>query len=279
METFVTLLTVLILAAVHAASLPARGDAVPVRKTIPVPSRVPPRTALGGSQRIVGGVDTDIAWVPYQVALLAWDQFFCGGSLLSDSVVLAAAHCVHGEDTSGVSIRAGSSLSESLGEVVNVKKVIEHPKYNRAATDYDVCIFQLEGPVSLSWRAQPVRLVRSGQQVADGTYAIVSGWGDLQTGGPSPQTLQSVWVPKVSDADCKKGYGTVAITPRMVCYGPLEGGRDSCQGDSGGPLVVNGVQVGVVSWGGRCGERGQPGVYSNLADPELRSFILDTAGV
>lgn len=55
----------------------------------------------------------------------------------------------------------------------------------------------------------------------------------------------------------------------MICAGTP--GQDSCQGDSGGPLVVNGVQVGVVSWGYGCARPGYPGVYSNIAN--LRGFI------
>ncbi|KAE8749008.1 hypothetical protein FOCC_FOCC004175 [Frankliniella occidentalis] len=252
-----------------------------VARIIPIPARRPPRASLfgGGSPRIVNGNNTDIKQVPWQVALLAWEQFFCGGSAISATVVLTAAHCVHGEDTSGVAIRAGSSLSESGGQVVEVSEVIEHPQYDPNATDYDVCVFKLAESITFSASAQPVPIVRAGQQTPDGTIAIVSGWGDLKTGGPAATTLQSVYVPKVSDADCKKGYGAAAITTRMVCYGPLEGGKDSCQGDSGGPLVVNGVQVGVVSFGGKCAAPGRPGVYSNLADYELRDFITQEAGV
>lgn len=43
----------------------------------------------------------------------------------------------------------------------------------------------------------------------------------------------------------------------------------SPQGDSGGPLLHqlgNGrwVNVGIVSWGIRCGERDRPGVYTRV---------------
>lgn len=34
------------------------------------------------------------------------------------------------------------------------------------------------------------------------------------------------------------------------------------QGDSGGPLIVNGVQVGIVSFGEGCGKN--PGVYTRI---------------
>lgn len=57
----------------------------------------------------------------------------------------------------------------------------------------------------------------------------------------------------------------------MICFGYTKGGKDSCQGDSGGPLAINGVQVGVVSWGYGCARSYLPGVYAKVA--VLRNHI------
>ena len=63
----------------------------------------------------------------------------------------------------------------------------------------------------------------------------------------------------------------------MVCAGVQ--GRDSCNGDSGGPLVTGGAQFGVVSWGAvQCGGP-LPGVYANIGNAGIRSFISQNTGV
>jgi len=56
---------------------------------------------------------------------------------------------------------------------------------------------------------------------------------------------------------------------------------DSCQGDSGSGLVVNTergpVLVGLVSYGGECGDEDSPGVYSRvqLFKQWILSIILE----
>ncbi|KAF7275004.1 hypothetical protein GWI33_012280 [Rhynchophorus ferrugineus] len=45
-------------------------------------------------------------------------------------------------------------------------------------------------------------------------------------------------------------------------------------GDSGGPLVLNGVQIGIVSWGYECGKAESPGVYTKVT--QFLDFINST---
>ncbi len=56
---------------------------------------------------------------------------------------------------------------------------------------------------------------------------------------------------------------------------------DTCQGDSGGPLFakLDGAyrQIGITSFGFGCGAPGFPGVYSEVNNPSIRSFIVNAA--
>lgn len=57
----------------------------------------------------------------------------------------------------------------------------------------------------------------------------------------------------------------MTVTDNMICAGSLNGAiSDTCKGDSGGPLVYKGIQIGIVSFGYKCGEPCYPGVYVDL---------------
>jgi len=87
----------------------------------------------------------------------------------------------------------------------------------------------------------------------------------------SPDALQFIEVPRVTDAECAKrtsGYRYCLL----LCAGRLEGGQDSCQGDSGGPLVKPprneidpSILVGVVAFGYGCARAQHPGYYTRVA--------------
>lgn len=217
--------------------------------------------------RIVGGNAVDIENYPYQISLQLNGGHYCGGSIVNANTIVCAAHCTQ-NSASYYSVRAGSSIRGSGGQVRNVERIINHPRYGSNGFDSDVSIIKLSSPLEWTDGVQPIQLAPRGYQVGDGEYTTVSGWGALSSGGGSPTVLNAVDVPAVNQNVCSSAYPG-SITDTMICAGVA--GKDSCQGDSGGPLTHKDYLVGIVSWGRGCAAAGYPGVYCRVS--AVRDFI------
>lgn len=174
-----------------------------------------------------------------------------------------------------LSVRAGTSILGTGGQVVKVKQIHQHPQFSTVTIDYDLTVLELDSDLTVD-NATPIPLINSDEHVWPGSNATVTGWGYIAEGGTVSKQLQVVNVPVLPQFICSLFYGESLITDRMMCAGLVEGGKDACQGDSGGSMVVDGVLVGVVSWGHGCARPLYPGVYSKIS--AIRTFIYDIAG-
>nr|P51588.1 RecName: Full=Trypsin; Flags: Precursor [Sarcophaga bullata]CAA64354.1 trypsin-like enzyme [Sarcophaga bullata] len=226
--------------------------------------------------RIVNGVDTTIEAHPYQVPLQnAALSHFCGGSIISEDLVVTAAHCMQSYTASQIKVRLGSTIYNEGGELVSVKAFKFHEGYNPKTMVNDVALIKLATPVRESSKIRYIRL--ADRTPPTGTPAVVTGWGTkcFLTCVSLPKTLQEVEVDIVDQKACASNefkYGS-QIQDTMVCAYALK--KDACQGDSGGPLVANNQLVGIVSWGSGCARVGYPGVFCDV--PSVRSWIEKTA--
>jgi secreted trypsin-like serine protease len=219
--------------------------------------------------RIVGGVDSDISAVPWQVAVMDSSyQQYCGGSILNASWILTAAHC---EVAVGDKVGAGHSRLTTMrtsAQIRTVAQAVTIPGYRSSEFGKDVMLLRLNAPLDLSGpNAKAIALATESDAAgfAAGAVATVSGWGTLTSDGASPNQLQRVDVDISTSAAVRAAYGTLSADQ----IGAARAGKDSCQGDSGGPLAVRigGVAklVGVVSWGAGCAEPNTPGLYARVA--------------
>ncbi|XP_042609895.1 trypsin-2-like [Cyprinus carpio] len=95
----------------------------------------------------------------------------------------------------------------------------------------------------------------------------------LNTRSADSDELQCLNFPIISDHDCNNFYPGL-ITGSVFCAGYLEGGKGVCHGDSGGPVVCNGELQGIVSAGGRCAAKDQPGIFTKVC--LFNSWITET---
>lgn len=226
--------------------------------------------------RIVNGTQVNIELLPWQVALLDPNGFqFCGGSFISPSWVLTAAHCV--KPGKQIFIGYGETNKTSLMRVEVIKQ-IPHPNWTGKATKgNDIAMLKLKSPVNFDNANFAKKAALFSQKVANdilvvGNCGTVSGWGTVKSGGSTSKTLLKASVPVTSRSACDKAYG-FAIAKDQFCAGG-DGKYDSCQGDSGGPFVIqaalsgtgnDAMLAGVVSWGNGCAEKGYPGVYTDVS--------------
>ncbi|SDN19528.1 Trypsin [Streptomyces sp. cf386] len=221
-------------------------------------------TAEAASTRIVGGTTTTASAYPYVMQITDASQSqFCGGTLVSATKVVTAAHCMVDETTSSVRVVGGRTYRNGTnGTVSRVSDIWIHPDYTDATNGNDVAVLTLSTSMPYT-TASYVDSSDTGVYAA-GTTARIVGWGTTSSGGSSSNQLRTATVPTVSDSSCGSSYGSDFIQSDMICAGYSSGGVDTCQGDSGGPLLIGGVLAGIVSWGEGCAQAGYPGVYTRL---------------
>ncbi|MFC5151521.1 serine protease [Streptomyces amakusaensis] len=215
--------------------------------------------AAGAAPPVVGGTRAAQGEFPFMVRL----SMGCGGSLLTQQIVLTAAHCVNGSgNNTSITATAGVVDLQSTSAIkVKSTKVLQAPGYNGTGKDW--ALIKLASPIN-----------RATLNIADtnaydsGTFTV-AGWGSAREGGAQQRYLLKAQVPFVSDASCGQSYPGL-VDEEEICAGYTQGGVDTCQGDSGGPMFRRDnnnewIQVGIVSWGQGCARPNYPGVYAEVS--------------
>ncbi|CAH0585815.1 unnamed protein product [Chrysodeixis includens] len=231
---------------------------------------------------ILGGETASLGEFPHMVAL-GYDrgdgyEFDCGGSVLSHTYVLSAAHCIDTLDRiqptvvrGGVVEIGGKSYNPETDD--RIAQIIMNPRYTRREKYHDLALLRLERPLQFTSNLNAVCLETNDEDPK--IPLTITGWGKTSnTRDTRSNILLKANVTTVASDKCGESYTNWrklpdGIAPEQLCAGDPEGIRDTCQGDSGGPLQsINseGVSrlVGVTSFGRGCGSP-VPGVYTRVS--------------
>lgn len=214
------------------------------------------------SRRIVGGEIAVPHTHPYQVAQIHQRVILstmCGGSVISPTVILTAAHCPI--NTQSTTVITGAHNMNQV-EPNQQRRTVQsagyriHANYNSQNLNNDIATMILPTPLTLNQFVAVISLAQANAGSFENVIGQSTGWGRTADGAGSSPVLRVVTNRIISNADCAAVFGATVVNHAVICI-DTTGGRGTCQGDSGGVLSVdNGgsrLQVGVTSFGSSAG--------------------------
>ncbi|XP_055307789.1 serine protease persephone-like [Sitodiplosis mosellana] len=209
--------------------------------------------------------------------------FDCGGTIISDTFILTAAHCVTQSQSPGV-VRLGKvnliDTDEESPENHNVKDIKRHPEYSAKTKKNDIALI-LVSRIFFTDIVAPACLQIDVRDESADVKMIVSGWGATVTDGQSQSNaLRKAQFVSMPWAECNAKllkFNEYAndealrdgLNQGQYCTYDPHNITDSCAGDSGGPVqhFKNhrlSTVIGVVSFGFGCGT-GMPSISTRVA--------------
>nr|CAD7459491.1 unnamed protein product [Timema tahoe] len=239
--------------------------------TEPQPEEAGVVTVKVPESRIITGSVAARGLIPWQALVILAGSGLCGGSLISNSWVLTAAHCAEGVSTFTVTLGSTSRTAAQSGSVTQtLRSAVIHDSYNPVTVANDIALLQLTSAVASSSFIAPVRLPSFSQASTSftGSAARVSGFGRISSSNSnvSPNLLYAD-VRIIDNSECARQFGSGILSSNICTLG--SDGRSPCNGDSGGPLVIqeaDGIftEVGVVSFGVEDCPASAPGAFTRV---------------
>lgn len=198
-------------------------------------------SAYSSTQRIVGGMLAEPHSIPFQVALFPVKVVFtvpliCGGSLVSKTAVLTAAHCLKDTVRTRITIGGYNLTAEEDGiynTTVESKSYRIHPDFNHRYAYHDIALIILDKTVDFSHQIQKVALPTVAESFAD-EIGTISGYGNTCDGCRPSLILKIAQNKILTNEACSAILGTIAIpSSTQICASTAETKSGICRGDSG----------------------------------------------
>ncbi|KAI8318240.1 trypsin-like serine protease [Martensiomyces pterosporus] len=213
--------------------------------------------------RIINGKPAPKGSYPYLVKLTIGSKGDgnCGGTILSDTTVVTAAHCLVDSESGRVnppeevSVGFGDN-NVTLQQQVKANKVYIHPGYNSSTVVHDIAIITFPKIKLDGDKVQSIPIYKG--KLPPGTALTALGWGKTNTEltfNKLSDVLLSTTVKTGNIDDCKKFLPRFESSDGLeICTeNKLTPNTDVCQGDSGTGLIINvdgkPYLAGLVSYG------------------------------
>lgn len=169
--------------------------------------------------RIIGGEQATPNQFPYQVGLRLFIQNsnnvgLCGGSLVSTTRVVTAAHCV--DIVSGVEAVFGAHFL-NREEATQVRRTVPlsglewHGSYNPQNLNNDVAIIRLPEAITPNNNIQIIGFPQGADASNNfaGVDAVASGWGRFSSANAASEFLRFVNVNVITNTACRIRFPTI----------------------------------------------------------------------
>lgn len=203
---------------------------------------------------IVHGFHSDITFPWHATIYMRKDNefvFACGATLITELVVLSAAHCFHAANESDIKVVIGKRYSrfaispdETFAQAFNVARIVCHPLYLDKIGNYgsDIALVELNQSVALNDDVHPVCIDWDLDDITShltrNRVGIIAGMG-ITENETNSEEVRMTRLPIVSNEDCIKQQPKdfqKFVTFTTFCAG-WGNGTSLCNGDSGGGLI------------------------------------------
>ena len=129
---------------------------------------------------IVNGTEIDADIFPRTVALVAPERtyIFCTGTIISDDLIMTAAHCVTGVQGKKFYIMYGCKQLQGCNNLIGVQKLSIYPGYDKTKKHWnDIAILLLDRQVPLDTKIHTLHPSQYSELLKRGTEVIIAGYG------------------------------------------------------------------------------------------------------
>ncbi len=227
---------------------------------------------------IVNGTEASVVTFPSYVSLFVdlidynntyYEGSYCGATILNDTHILTAAHCVYSTDHDNSldslftvvvpQLQDESYFPSNVTEKQRVSKIYYPDNYESDSLNNDLAILELESSL-ITISSSDYAILPSETTGIDTDYRDVSeqfyavGHGNTANNVDEEVVLQKALLTYVENSACR--YNNITDT-KLCMEGEVSSSNgleaSTCQGDSGGPLYwynsTEYVQVGLTSFG------------------------------